>query len=681
MSERIDDRRQDASSTIELNRRDLILRASALGVSAATGLAAGRALAQDGTPVASPVTVATPMANPVEPGGPSFFDADEHRMVMSFNVGHAGDAELWEDRKEIVAELLQNNQPMLVGMQEPLHIQLEYFLENLEGYDYIGISRQGTTEDEYNPIFFDTSRVTVEESSTFWLSENPSEPGSMMPGVGHPRIATWGRFSIQGHPNPVYMVNTHLSFEEGVVERQVEVLLEQLQPMFDSGAEVILTADFNRPRMTHLWRMFQDAGFQDAWQLATYTDGPPTTFHGWEGLDARGGFEQGLVADTAEYQIDWVLYRSGGAMPITEPLLVQIDTHHEGDQYPSDHFPVALMTLGNPEFSTDGLQVTPAEVIADEEMDVSATVTNGGETGVAEVSLYVDRVVEDSRWVKVEAGASRAVTFPLRLYAPGDHEVSIDLLPAEVVSVEGVAPTLAFVAVEAEPYIEPGQVIPITAEIENRGSYEGSLDVELYVDGTMEATTEVSIPPGGVRQVGFVHGFDESGAYTVSVGSESLDVSVMEPLAEEWRFSRGDDAAWSDPEFDDSDWQSVTLPESWESHDDYTEDFVFGWYRQTVVVPAEWEGRPVRLIVGQIDDADKTFINGELVGETGRFPDDEGGFLSEWNVIREYDIAPDLVNYGEENVIAVRIYDDLGGGGIHRGPLGMLPLDEDALEE
>jgi hypothetical protein len=96
---------------------------------------------------------------------------------------------------------------------------------------------------------------------------------------------------------------------------------------------------------------------------------------------------------------------------------------------------------------------------------------------------------------------------------------------------------------------------------------------------------------------------------------------------------------------------------------------------------AEWDGRPIRLILGQIDDADKAFFNGELIGETGSFPDDEGGFLSEWNTIREYTISPELVNFGAENTIAIRIYDDLGGGGVHDGPLGVLPLDEDALEE
>lgn len=664
----------------DVNRRDFVRGASAAGISAAAaGTAVHRVLAQDASPAASPA--GTPSASPVATGGPSFFNSDEHRMVMSFNVAHASDLEAWEERKHVVLEILQQNTPMLVGTQETLKVQLDYFEENLPDYDYVGISRQGNTEDEYNAILYDSTRVTVEDSGTFWLSENPQEPGSMMPGEGHPRIATWGRFSIQGHPNSIYMVNTHLSFEEDIVERQVEVLLQQVNGIVPQGAEVIMTADFNRPRMTHLWQMFQEAGFRDAWQLADIHAGPPTTFHDWLGPEAQGGFEQDVIADEADYQIDWVLYRPGGANPITQRLLAQVVTHHDGDIYPSDHFPVALMTLGNPDFETDGLQVAPQEVVADDELVASATVTNNGESGVSEVTLYVDRVPVDSQWVVLDAGESREVSFPQQLYAPGEHEVSIQLLPPAVVTVEGVPATLAFLGMNAEPYILPGDVIPLTARIENRGSFEGTMDVGLFVDDMLIETTTVTVPSGAVREVGFVHGFEEPGAYAVTLGSQSMDINVMEELTGQWLFQRGDDPAWSAPDFDDSAWESVELPASWEDHDDYTDDFVYGWYRQSLTIPAEWEGRPVRLIVGQIDDADKTFFNGELIGETGSFPEDDEGFSSEWDTIREYMIPPDLINYGEENFVAVRIYDDLGGGGIHGGPIGMLPLDEDALEE
>jgi len=663
-----------------LTRRGFVIGASSLGAAA---IVAGReAIAQDASPAASPeASVGAPSASPVAGGGPSLFDSDEHRMVMTFNVAHASDLEAWEERKHVVLQILQQNRPLLVGTQETLKVQLDFFEENLPDYDYVGISRQGNTEDEYNAILFDTTRATVEESGTFWLSENPSEPGSMLPGEGHPRIATWGRFAIAGHPDPVYMVNTHLSFEEGAVERQLEILLEGIAPIMESGAEVLLTADFNRPRHTHVWQAFQAAGFHDAWQVAETHAGPPTTFHGWEGLEAQGGFEQDVVADDADYRIDWVLHHPGSTSPISRPLVVNVVTDHDGDIYPSDHFPVALMSTGTPDFAVDGLTVTPAAVVAHDQLTAEANVTNNGETGTAEVTLYVDRVPVATQWPVLQAGESRAVTFDHRLYAPGEHEVSIQLLAPMVVTVEGVPAKPVFLGLEAEPYINPGDVIPLVARVQNQGSFEATTDVDFYVDDALVDTAAVTIPPGETREVGFVHGFEESGAYAVTVGSIAMEISVMEPLGAQWRFSRGDDPAWAEPDFDDTAWSTVELPVSWEEHDDYTEDYIYGWYRQQVTIPAEWEGRPVRLLVGQIDDADKTFVNGELVGETGGFPDDEAGFSSEWNTVRAYDLAPELIAYGAENTIAVWIYDDLGGGGIHNGPLGMLPLDEDALEE
>lgn len=675
---------QDRLRNGELSRRGFVRQATALGVSAAAvGSVARNALAQGATPAASPG--ASPMASPVTGGTPaagaSLFNSDELRMVMTFNVAHASDLEAWEERKEVMLALLQQSLPLLIGTQEALSVQLGYFEQNLENYAHIGVSRQGNDEDEYNAILYDTTRVTVEESDTFWLSETPSEAGSMMPGEGHPRIATWGRFSIEGYPNSVYMFNTHLSFEEDVVEKQVAVLLDQLESIVEPGVEVIMTGDFNRPRTTHLWQMFQEAGFRDAWQLAEYSAGPPSTFHGWEGIDAQGGFEQGVVADEADYQIDWILYRAGQETNVTEPLLVQVLPYHEEDIYPSDHFPVVLTSLGNPEFEADALRVSQTELNAHDPLSASASITNSGEAGVSEVILYLDRLPVDSRWVALEAGESREVTFETRLYDPGEHTLSIQLLPPEVVTVVGVAATLSYVDLSAEPYVLPNDVIPITATIENHGSFEGSLVANLFVDDTLIESNQVRVPGGGSGEVGFVHSFEEPGAYSVGIGSQVMDVNVMVELPADWMFERGDDPTWSDPDFDDSAWETAELPASWEEHADYTEDFVYGWYRQTVTVPQEWEGRPLRIILGQIDDADKSFFNGELIGETGRFPDDEGGFDSQWNEIREYTVPPELVNFGSENTVAIRIYDDLGGGGLHGGPVGMLPLDIEEEEE
>lgn len=602
-------------------------------------------------------------------GNPSgFFATDDMRMVMSFNLKYdsSGDEaeRAWDARKGVTRALLEEYQPLFIGTQEGLKHQLDYLQNNLQGYRYIGVSRQGNTEDEYSAIFYDSDRAELVRSGTFWLSETPNRPGSMSWGSGHPRIATWGEFSVSGYPKNIYLVNTHLAFEEGITERQADVLLRRLGRIAGEDAEVFITGDLNVPRMTHVWKMFIDAGFRDAWQLAEHQAGPAFTAHGWEGVEADRGNEK----------IDWVLYRASESVPVREPLLVEVIAFNDNGSYPSDHFPVALSTLGRPEVEADGLEVTPVNAQAHQSVSASAELRNRGARGVTEAKLYIDREEADSRWVVLDQGERQRVSFSTRLYQPGSHEVSVELLPAEVVEVEGAPVTLSLSDLAGEPYVTPSQAVPVTAMVQNTGSFGGTLTANLFVDDELVDSAPVAVPSGESREVGFSHSFSVPGDYTVSIGNQTMEVAVMQAIEGEWRFQRGDNLAWRQPAFDDSSWESVSLPATWEQHSEYEDDRVFGWYRKTVTIPAAWEGRPVRVLAGQIDDADKTYVNGELVGQTGSFPDDR--HPGEWNTVREYVVPPDLIRYGEENTIAVRVYDDLGGGGLHNGPLGLVPLAE-----
>jgi sialate O-acetylesterase len=79
-------------------------------------------------------------------------------------------------------------------------------------------------------------------------------------------------------------------------------------------------------------------------------------------------------------------------------------------------------------------------------------------------------------------------------------------------------------------------------------------------------------------------------------------------------------------------------------------------------------------MLGKIDDVDQTYINGVLVASTGTFPknrDNWGGYGQEYNAQRGYYIPAGLLKKGT-NVIAVRVLDTGGVGGIYEGPLGLL---------
>lgn len=130
-----------------------------------------------------------------------------------------------------------------------------------------------------------------------------------------------------------------------------------------------------------------------------------------------------------------------------------------------------------------------------------------------------------------------------------------------------------------------------------------------------------------------------------------------------WRFNKGDNFEWKDSLYDDSAWQIVDLPATWEDHSDYRQDNVYGWFRRRVFVDTLWRGKPFVLGLGTIDDVDETFFNGTKIGQSGTFPP---SFVTAYRAMRFYHVPSELIHYGEENDVAVRVFDALGAGGIYR---------------
>ena len=136
------------------------------------------------------------------------------------------------------------------------------------------------------------------------------------------------------------------------------------------------------------------------------------------------------------------------------------------------------------------------------------------------------------------------------------------------------------------------------------------------------------------------------------------------------RFHVGDDMAWLQTGFDDGSWQVLTLDKDWNRQGIRNADG-FGWYRLHVVIPSTLKGgvmEQVLLDLGPIDDADETWLNGVLVGKTGRNPEDEGGYEGKWQAPRRYLVDPKLVKWDQENIIAVRVYNGGDPGGFYSRP-------------
>ncbi len=145
------------------------------------------------------------------------------------------------------------------------------------------------------------------------------------------------------------------------------------------------------------------------------------------------------------------------------------------------------------------------------------------------------------------------------------------------------------------------------------------------------------------------------------------------PLHGEWLIRTDDKAVYSGARYEDSSWGRITLPGSFIRYMMKSTGEIGGiiWLRKKVILPEKIPPEGIGLILGKIGNADVTYVNGHLVGKTGKFPPDE---FSMWNFKRFYHIPAGLLVPGKENYIAVRIA--CGVYGEVRGELTMTGMAE-----
>lgn len=150
-------------------------------------------------------------------------------------------------------------------------------------------------------------------------------------------------------------------------------------------------------------------------------------------------------------------------------------------------------------------------------------------------------------------------------------------------------------------------------------------------------------------------------------------------LDDQWQFSLGDSMAWKDPAFNSSGWITIQSGKSWEDQGfkDYNG---FAWYRKSVVIPEELKKKAIEfggltLYLGAIDNADQTYLNGKLLGETGGMPPNYNNAKTS---LRKWNLKVEDVLWGQANLIAVRVYDHIEDGGLTGKNTFFKPNDVDS---
>lgn len=152
-------------------------------------------------------------------------------------------------------------------------------------------------------------------------------------------------------------------------------------------------------------------------------------------------------------------------------------------------------------------------------------------------------------------------------------------------------------------------------------------------------------------------------------------VEFVQSLPQFWRFQKdikdtGQSNDWHSPDFDDSNWDLLSIMGNWESQ--IGEYDGLGWYRVKVKLPELVADKKYYVRFEAIDESAWVYVNGRAVGslvyDAQKNPDS-------WKEAIRFDIT-DAVVSGRENVFAVKVQDLRGTGGIWKGASIIADNDE-----
>ena len=245
--------------------------------------------------------------------------------VISFNIRYNNPDDgdnIWENRRASVVNMAKMEQPGFLCVQEAYFVQLEYLLQNLPEYDYIGLGRDdGKQGGEHMAILYSKDRFEVVEHGDFWLSETPDVCSRGWDAVCH-RIVTWGCFLDKLTGKQLYCFNTHLDHVGEVARREsVKLIVQRIKEIAkDKKAAIYLTGDFNSDINSDIFNPLKKM-MKQARKDAPVTDNKGT-YNGW-----------GSAANI--FVIDHIFYKN------SKPVLFKtLDGDKYGRALISDHYPI-----------------------------------------------------------------------------------------------------------------------------------------------------------------------------------------------------------------------------------------------------------------------------------------------------------------------------------------------------
>ena len=239
----------------------------------------------------------------------------------------AGDG--WDARKALCADVMRDQSPDIICLQECFNEQFEDLRARLPEFDTFGLSNPSAEFSPSNAIFFARDYYELISAGGFWLSETPHVAGSKSWDSSSARFANWVHLKERYSDREFRVTNTHLDhIGQTARENQARLVVESAQALADDLPQ-LLTADFNADAANPAIDVIRAGGWLDTYAAIHGPDDPGFTFHAFLGTR----FPESRPPEKIKGKIDFIFCKG----PV-KPLAADIIRDSRDGRYPSDHY-------------------------------------------------------------------------------------------------------------------------------------------------------------------------------------------------------------------------------------------------------------------------------------------------------------------------------------------------------
>lgn len=219
--------------------------------------------------------------------------------IVSFNVlvsaSKVEGIPAWDDRKDLSVQSLKATDADVIGLQETLPKQLQFFLDELKVYDAHFYKSYPDAA-----LLWHRDRFEPLEKGHWWLSPTPDRVST---GFGNalPRLVVWAKLRHLASGQEVYVFNTHFDNSLPSQIRMAELSQEKLAVFAEEKLPMFFIGDFNTHQTRGNYELLVSNGWQDSYVVSEHA--------------SPDGRDENVITFPGVGRIDHIFYHGPGLTP------------------------------------------------------------------------------------------------------------------------------------------------------------------------------------------------------------------------------------------------------------------------------------------------------------------------------------------------------------------------------